>query len=333
MSFRLPFGARRALQLWPGRVRGDIGPDAMGGYVAFDLSYYDYNTTSGDGSASTSTRYTASYLIVMSLAGDVAMISPTMRELADRNANDDGDILGGSEGYSQQRLHFCGLKVLGANKPPRAVGDTLARTARRSIARAPRSRAAGGAIACASIASRRSLGARYWPRLPLQRVCSLACGDSPVRSSLALPPAVVRARGLPTKRRAGSLVAAAGFSRRRRPHSSSSMTILFSTGVVRRAAGRAAVRGSSSSAGTAARPAPLHSRRRQQLGRGGAADALGLDLRHVRRGAVSFAIESNRARRHRPLRSIHYSPLFHSKSESTRRMVPFFTCARDPGFR
>ena len=43
------------LQVWPSRVQGELGPDAMGGYVALNVAYLN------------DTAYTASYLIVTDL--------------------------------------------------------------------------------------------------------------------------------------------------------------------------------------------------------------------------------------------------------------------------
>ena len=80
------------LQVWPSRVRGALGADAEGGYVAFNVAY-DNGTTSADN------QYTSSFLIVTDLYGRDVTISPTMRE---RRAPDDARAT---------RLHFCGLKL------------------------------------------------------------------------------------------------------------------------------------------------------------------------------------------------------------------------------
>ena len=80
------------LQVWPSRVRGALGADAEGGYVAFNVAY-DNGTTSADN------QYTSSFLIVTDLYGRDVTISPTMRE---HRAPDDARAT---------RLHFCGLKL------------------------------------------------------------------------------------------------------------------------------------------------------------------------------------------------------------------------------
>ena len=75
------------LQIWPSRVQGELGSDAMGGYVAFNIAYY--NGTHGND------QVVSSFLIVTDLYGDEVRISPTMRE---RRAD-------------ATHLHFCGLKL------------------------------------------------------------------------------------------------------------------------------------------------------------------------------------------------------------------------------
>ena len=77
------------LQIWPERIKGEVGPAALEGYVAFNLAYYNGTDTATTSNGELST--TSSFLIVTDLYGKNVQISPTMR----------GDW----------DLHFCGLKL------------------------------------------------------------------------------------------------------------------------------------------------------------------------------------------------------------------------------
>ena len=65
------------VQLWTSRVRGTVGDAALDGHVAFDLAYYNYNTT-----AAGATHYSASYLVVMTLYGEVVQVRETAATVA-----------------------------------------------------------------------------------------------------------------------------------------------------------------------------------------------------------------------------------------------------------
>ena len=80
------------LQVWPSRVQGELGPDALGGYVAVNICYLN------------STEYTASYLIVTDLYGADVSIYPTLRGSAATSADD-------GESPRPLHLHFCALKL------------------------------------------------------------------------------------------------------------------------------------------------------------------------------------------------------------------------------
>jgi len=69
-------------------IRGEIGEDAEGGYVAFDLTYYD----------KTASTYTSSLFVVMNLNGTLKTVVPT------------------SSIGSYDDLHFCGLKLIAPDK-------------------------------------------------------------------------------------------------------------------------------------------------------------------------------------------------------------------------
>ena len=128
------------VQLWPARVRGTVGDAALDGHVAFDLAYYNYNTTArarallgvvprrddalrrvaratrrcasrageregGERARGRGLRRAARARLAPTRARARAQVSPTMRAFG-----------GGENGGNHQRLHVCGLKL----RDPRA---------------------------------------------------------------------------------------------------------------------------------------------------------------------------------------------------------------------
>ena len=92
------------LQVWPSRVQGELGPDALGGRVAFNIASCD-----GDG------YFYSSLLVVTDLRGAnvSAKVVPDMTQSADRTST-----------YGV--THFDGLKVRERSLPPKNVPSLTA---------------------------------------------------------------------------------------------------------------------------------------------------------------------------------------------------------------